>query len=413
MKAQSLPPQGETFALFDKLNADTGHFRSSNDICTPMGCVKEMVDALDVAEPGFWRRKDLQILDSCSGNGNFHGYIQYKTPLANLHFNEINEERLRNARRIFGEEIHWAQEDFLTFGSVGSRYFGKKFDLVVSNPPYARFRGGKRVSKNHNMSRAFIRKALEVVKDGGYVLFIAPDNWMSFSDRNILPSLMSRHQFHRLNIHGAKKWFPKVGSSFTWFLLEKSPNRESFLVENHYKLRDRRRVKLDEGVACIPLYYSETARGLMRKTVWSDRPKYAVEVSCDMHKTSKKEWIATQPDEAHRWRLVHTPKQTVWSRRPHKYQNGWKVFLSLSDKYRVLVDECGMTQSMAFVRCRDRAEAERVREELDQPLYRAINNLTRYGNFNNVRVLQRLPRREYVSLTEEERELVECFAGGG
>ena len=47
---------------------------------------------------------------------------------------------------------------------------------------------------------------------------------MSLSDRNVLPAALSRYQFLHLNIHGAKRYFQKIGSSFTWFLLQKKPN---------------------------------------------------------------------------------------------------------------------------------------------------------------------------------------------
>jgi hypothetical protein len=48
--------------FFDKLNFDETHFVNSNDICTPINCVKEMVDSIP---NDFWNRKNLKILDSC------------------------------------------------------------------------------------------------------------------------------------------------------------------------------------------------------------------------------------------------------------------------------------------------------------------------------------------------------------
>lgn len=392
----------ETFARFDRLNEDLRHFHNSNDICTPMGCVKEMVDTVP---DELWRRRGLRVLDSCCGNGNFHAYIQTKVPLKHLYFNEINENRIRHVKEFFGLGINLTQYDFLTFED------DEKFDLVVSNPPYAKFCEGKRASKNHNLSRDFIRKAIELTKDGGYILFIAPDNWMSFSDRNTLPRLMSRYQFIHINIHGAKKWFPGVGSSFTWFLMQKVPNERAFTVENFYKKRGVEKARLDQGVDFIPLYFSEAVRKLFRKTVYSAAPKYKVETTSDLHRTTKRELLSEQQDSRYKYRLIHTPKQTVWSSRPHKFQTGWKVFLSLSDRYGAFVDNCGMTQSVAFIRCRSKSEALRVKQALEQPVYRALNNLTRYGNFNNIRVLQRLPELEYIKLTRQEQQLVEYFAG--
>ena len=400
----------EIFTHFDSLNQDERHFQNSNDICTPMQCVKDMVDSVPSS---LWRRKNLRVLDSCCGNGNFHAYIAAtKADLKNLYFNEINEKRIRNVQKYFGKNINLTTRDFLEFGTGKDLTTGKDclFDLVVSNPPYAKFCGDKRASKNHNLSREFIKKALDITKPNGYILFIAPDNWMSFSDRNLLPSLMSKYQFHHLNIHGAKKYFPKVGSSFTWFLLQKAPNKNSFIIENHYKKHDKVKARVEAGIDFIPLYYSDEVRKLIKKTIYADVPKYVVETTSDLHRTTKSDMISSRRNAKHPYRLIHTPKQTVYASRPHKYQNGWKVFLSLSDRYGTFVDNCGMTQSVAFIRCQSKKEADRIKRELDSPVYRAINNLTRYGNFNNIRILQRLPQLKYIHLTKQQEKLVGHFA---
>ena len=78
---------------FDKLNEDKKHFNNSNDICTPMGCVKEMVEAIPQE---FWERKEIKILDPCAGNGNFPAYLALKTAVKNIYCNEINPIRYDN-----------------------------------------------------------------------------------------------------------------------------------------------------------------------------------------------------------------------------------------------------------------------------------------------------------------------------
>ena len=42
-----------------------------------------------------------------------------------------------------------------------------------------------------------------------------------------------------------------------------------------------------------------------------------------------------------------------------------------------------MTQSIAFILCNSKEEAERICEEISKPVYKTIVDLTRYGNFNN------------------------------
>jgi SAM-dependent methyltransferase len=287
---------------FDELNQDNTHFVNSNDICTPIDCVKEMVDSVP---SDFWQQ-NIKVLDSCCGNGNFHAYINTKTKLSNLYFNEINPKRVKNLINYFGKNINLTTKDFLTFDDK------EKYDMVVSNPPYAKFNDNKRVSKNHNLSRDFIQKALTITKRNGYILFVVPNNWMSFSDRNTLPQELSQYQFIHLDIGGAKKYFPQVGSSFTWFLLKKTPNKSSFIVKNHYNLIDTQKVKLKENSSFIPLYYSNVVQNILNKTIYNQNiKKYKIETTSYLHRYTKKDVISETKNNEFKYKLIHTPSKMV------------------------------------------------------------------------------------------------------
>ena len=143
----------------------------------------------------------------------------------------------------------------------------------------------------------------------------------------------------------------------------------------------------------IPLLYNATVQGILAKTLelQVSRQRFHVETSSDLHRYTKAALISNTETEEHRYRLIHTPKQTVYASRPHKWQEGYKVFISTTDKYQVFVDGCGMTQSIVFIRCASREEAETYAAILRHPLYVFLNNICRWGNFNNIRVLQQLP----------------------
>ena len=106
------------------LNIDKTTYKTSNDEPTPIVCIEEMYN---VIPDEVWLRHDLQILDPCCGNGNFHLPIYtlllclgYKTEdiLENiLHFNDLNKDRLHNVHQVYcGDEYHLniTNEDFLS-----------------------------------------------------------------------------------------------------------------------------------------------------------------------------------------------------------------------------------------------------------------------------------------------------------
>ena len=220
----------------NKLNKDSNLVETSNDEPTPIDCVEEMVSKIP---ENFWQRKDIKILDPCCGCGNFplviyFKLIKYHTKeyiLTNmLYFNDINMNRIDALKAVFNYKLNIYNEDFLLLTTA------HKFDLIVANPPYAKLLpNGKRASKNHNLIGIFINKSLEILSDNGYLLYITPDNWMSYSDRNTLILELTRLQIQYINIHTAKKYFKKIGSSFVWYLIEKTPSYKDIEIEGIWK----------------------------------------------------------------------------------------------------------------------------------------------------------------------------------
>ena len=395
------------------LNADKSTYKSSNDEPTPMDCVREMIGKLPSE---LWNRSDLSILDPCCGNGNFSIPIMFELLKQHdtqtivehiLEFNDINESRLDNVRRVFCSDKYKLQitnHDFITFNSH------KKYDLIVANPPYAKLlENGKRASKNHNLIKDFIEKALAQLKPNGYVLFITPDNWMSYADRNVLIELITSLQIIHLDIHTAKKYFKKIGSSFTWYIIQNCASYKDIDVSGIWKKQEYVSSVVSTKRKYIPLLYNQTVHSILSKTIDNPSlPKFQVKTSSDLHKFTKATFICDQQTDVFKYKLIHTPSQTVYSSRPHKFQEGYKVFMSTTDKYRVFVDNCGMTQSIVFILCDNEDQAKKYVRILEHPLYVFINNICRWGNFNNIRILQNFPIPS-VDYSGNHQELYDWF----
>jgi adenine-specific DNA-methyltransferase len=377
----------------DILNKDSNLVETTNDEPTPIDCVEEMVNKIPEV---FWKNKNNKILDPCCGCGNFPFVIYFKLLkyhtkehiLNNiLYFNDINLKRIEALKAVFNYKLNIFQEDFLTLNT------SIKFDLVVANPPYAKLLpNGKRASKNHNLIGIFINKSLEVMNEKGYLLYITPDNWMSYADRNTLILKLTKFQIHYINIHTAKKYFKKIGSSFVWYLIEKTPSYKNIEIEGLWKKKIYTDFVKSEIRNYIPLYYNSIIQSILSKTIDNKEIiKFEVKTSSDLHKYTKKTFISAEENDIYKYKLIHTPKQVVWSSKPHKYQKGYKVFISTTSYYGTFVDNCGMTQSIAFLQCKNEDEANILSNVLKHPMYKFINDICRYGNFNNIRILQSFP----------------------
>jgi adenine-specific DNA-methyltransferase len=404
------------------LNLDKTTYKSTNDEPTPIQCICDMISKIPNS---LWEKENLKILDPCCGNGNFFLPILFKlkeTHTINnilndiLYFNDINNMRLDNVRNIFLNtkyKLNISNIDFLSYPEEIT------YDLIVANPPYAKLlENGKRASKNHNLIKDFILKALKMLKPDGYLLFITPDNWMSYADRNTLIEIITKLQIIHLDIHTAKKYFKKIGSSFTWYIIQNKPFYKNINVSGIWKKKEYTDSVCSKQRKYIPLFYNKIVNSILEKTIDSNLPKFEIKTSSDLHHYTKKQFISNEKTDIYKYKLIHTPSQIVYSSRPHKYQEGFKIFISTTDKYHVFIDNCGMTQSIVFILCSSKEEAEKFKKILEHPLYVFINNICRWGNFNNIRILQNFPKPninyngnikelyEYFNINEEEIKLI-------
>lgn len=408
------------------LNIDKRTYYSTNDEPTPIECISEMISKIPNE---FWEKKDLSILDPCCGNGNFSIPILFELLKYHdkriileeiLEFNDTNKERLKNVSNIFCGEIYKLNienNDFILYENK------KKYDLIVANPPYAKIlENGKRASKNHNLIKSFLEKSLSLLKPNGYLLFITPDNWMSYADRNRLIEIITSLQIIHLDIHTAKKYFKKIGSSFTWYLIENCPFYKNINISGVWRKKEYHSSVLSKKRRYIPLFYNEIIENILSKTIDnSSLKKFEIKTSSDLHKYTKAKLLSNNKTNEFQYRLIHTPKQTVYASRPHKFQEGFKVFISTTDKYKVFIDNCGMTQSIVFILCSNEDEAKKYAKILEHPLYIFINNICRWGNFNNIRILQSFPipnieysgdykeLYNYFNITEEEIKYISLY----
>lgn len=392
----------ELVKYYDTLNNDKTTYRSSNDEPTPISCIEEMYKMIPSE---FWKRHDLKVLDPCCGNGNFFivllnlmlkntNYTKSQILENVFYFNDINTDRISNVMRVFCNDLYNLNIETNDYLSHSSSADDIKYDLIVANPPYAKLMDdGKRASKNHTLVRPFLTRALQQLKQGGYLLFITPDNWMSLADRNDIAEKITSLQLLYLNIHGAKKWFKKIGSSFTWYIVQNTPCYKKTFIECIWKNKVYSHHVLLKSRCFIPLLMTPNVDSILKKTILNLQWKrFQVQTSSNLHRSTKKDLLSSSSSVEFPYRIIHTPKQTLYSSRPHIYQNGYKLFISTTDKYKVFVEkDVGMTQSIAFIICKDIQEAQLFQTILEHELYVFINNICRWGNFNNIRILQRFP----------------------
>ncbi len=296
---------------YNELNAASHHKQSTDDICTPMECVKTMIDYIP---DEFWQRASIKVLDPCCGNGNFGAYCKFKTPLNNIWFNEINPIRYANCKKILNP-AHINNEDF--FKLTGN--FSAKWDLIMANPPYS---GGG--NKNRSLSNDFLELAIDLLNDSGYLCFIVPNNWMTYNNNNTtLKKFLTQGSFIIID-NDAKKFFPQVGSSFTIIVWQKGVLDNKTKIINNYLIKDvQQDVIIPNDLPFIPLYVSQSVLDIVKRVIQKNENTFRYR--CDLHNFTRKDLLSDLQEGEFKYPTVHTPRKIRYAKIKQDIYDKWLI----------------------------------------------------------------------------------------
>lgn len=379
------------FEFYDNLNKDVSHMATNDDICTPMECVKKMIDYIP---DDFWNNENIKILDPCAGNGNFGAYCMTKTAIENIWFNELNEIRYENCKRILSP-VHIENKNFFDIKE-------EKWNMIMANPPYS---GGG--NKNKSLSNDFIEHSIDLLNDKGYLCFVTPNNWMTYNNNNTtLYKLLNEGSFLVID-NDAKRYFKGIGSSFTIFIWQKGVYTNKTYIVNNYLKRDiQRDVTIYNDLKFIPLYISQEVLNIIRKTVGKEENNRFF-YRCDLHNYTQKEHLSDIQDNEFKYKTIHTMRKERFSNKKQDIYEKWNIIVPLSTYYipRVM-HEVNVTQSVGYISFDNKKEADEYLKVIDEPWYKLTVHLTRYGNFNNIMVLKHLNYDKNLSFDDNEKKTI-------
>jgi len=220
------------------------------EVFTPMNLVNEMLDKLPKE---VWKNKNLKWLDPATGMGNFPIAVylrlietlkevivnekeRKKHILENmLYMSELNKKNVLICKQIFDinneYKLNIYEGNSLNV-DYNKEFKVKQFNIIVGNPPYQ----DSNATGDNKLYLDFTKKSLDILINNGLLLFITPRNILEYlllveKNRKYIDDF---YQLKYLAIETSNKHFPKVGSTFAYFLIEKKIYYEKTIIEYMY-----------------------------------------------------------------------------------------------------------------------------------------------------------------------------------
>lgn len=236
------------------------------EVFTPIELINLILDAFP---DKCWTNSDGKWLEPCAGIGNFM-ILVYKRLMDGLkswqpnnkkrsehiiqnmlYMVELNKDNCNICKTIFGTQSNLICGDFLDNKTL---FKNLTFDYIVGNPPFQdEFNQNQNTNNNTNKrilggksklyERIFL-KSFELLKQGGYLSFITPDN--IFSGNGVKSyQMLIQNDVQFINFNSINQYFPTIQQYMCYFMVHKSKNMNKTLIQSdsqtkiQIKLKDR------------------------------------------------------------------------------------------------------------------------------------------------------------------------------
>lgn len=417
--------------IFDAMSALVSEYdkKKLGSVSTSLELVREILDQIPAAAFGG------TVLDPVCGNGSFL-YCAKELMLAN----GASEEEALN--RIAGIDIDPKKvyitnallnptgkyKTNLCVGNSLQLETTMKFDVIVGNPPFQQVKdSGERRDPGSNLWTKFIVKSFELLKEKGILAFVTPNAWVTPYKEGVTTGgreagrkareIFRKNQVIYLNLD-TSKYFPKIGSSFTSFIIEKVPSYqatkviysyESVLKEDSINLKD---------FFWLPATPSKTVLSIIDKVFWRTK-NFEILSGCNPIPNN-----SLEQSDKFCFPYVQAASTIRWSDAPHKHQYTKKViFPVLSTNELAIYDDgtMGPVTNGINIKVSTDIEGANLLSIIHSKLIQFCLKQSRWHHgYQMTYVIQSIPKLDitkvwsdedlyqHFSLTEEEIALIEA-----
>lgn len=411
---------------FTKLiNPTKGEQKKRGEVFTPLELVNEMLDKLPKK---VWSNPDLKWFDPANGIGNFPVcvFIRLMKGLESvipdkedrkkhilekmLYVAELDRKNCFIYNLLMSEDgkykLNIYQGNSLEL-DIHKQWEIESFDIIMGNPPYQKTTNGVSSGGGNGLFLSFINFSFKNLNENGYLIFINPPSFFSIgrslnnNEVSILNDIFMKNNILYMNIEECKKFFPKVGSKFCYYILQKSYNEDietNVICSYNNKVYD---TKLNlKNNNFLPYLISKESLSIAKK-ILNTFNKLKIFHSPD-NRCDKKHVIKTK-DNNHKYPIQATSKQIVYSNKECKWQYNKKILMSRSGYLKPFYDDgiIGIGGDCFSCLVENKEEGEYIINLINSKLYTFFIEIYKWSGFHHRKILQQLPYIKLENLNDE------------
>jgi hypothetical protein len=241
--------KGQT--IMDIVGIDKISKKQFAEVFTPTWLVDDMLDKLPEE---VWSNPDLKWIDNSCGSGVFlwHGVVPRLKRGLKDQFDSEKDLNKHIAKMIHGVDIQASNigicrkyllnslgkenkrtiiKNIVKANSLEFDYWnGKKFDIVVGNPPYQDDSGNK--GRGHTLWTQFIEMNFyRILKEDGYLVYVHPSLWRQVNHE--IGDILKNKNMLYLEIHGVEDCNKTFGATtrYDWYVCQNNEKSGNTIVK--------------------------------------------------------------------------------------------------------------------------------------------------------------------------------------
>jgi hypothetical protein len=427
--------------LNDKLKPSEKAKNERGEVFTPLELVNEMLDKLPNE---VWSNPNLKFLDPATGIGNFPVMVYLKL-MDGLKYFELNPEKRR--KHILENMLYMVEIDKLNVFLLKKVFCGNiynlnifegsfiketdnkkvdilfsnkpvkkkenlefekkiseiKFDIILGNPPFQEeYKDNKKKPKNNNLWTIFLSYSYQLLKYNGYLLLITPTSWMSPSFKN--KNIFYKNWLIYVNINECKKWFPSVGSQFSYYLIQKTTQKkETNVICKYNKKIYKSTLLISNNLKFIPSILTKESLSIIKKFYNNDIEKISFVRSYEI--TTSKKLLIGKCNNKYKYPIKDTKKNTdLCSSIKHSLQDKNKIIMSRSGNLEPIYDNgiYGITENLLYLL----TNKKNYINILNSKLFNFIFEICKSSGYHNPEIFKDIP---FITENKTDEELYKIF----